>query len=374
MLSIRTHAKIVKRQELIASGAFTMKAAPITAEVAASAPAAAPSAASAQPAAEPMCPSPKELWRRRRELWRGIKDWWHDAKHSLWELRDLIAAGALLWGLIASLRWMLEYLTAEYNVALPSLPYYSAQFFKFAEDHPVTFLTLDFGVAFVIGYAFLYLETIQEWVREFRMQMKKMRRRFNAKARATFSLTAAYQPLNDDNGRAVVDDRDERGSVTSKGSRAVSQCSRWTRDTRGGGSTKGGDSHTEKSGHSGSTNQDDVEQARRTLDKIVDPSAAGAGADGRGANGGMSGAANGALNGHGPLNGNVGAGVESGVDANGQPLTRAELLRELRLVTDKAEEIDIKFRVLMKKVGSPAQPSLSLSHAQCLHSSHTLSL
>ena len=121
MLSIRSLAKIKRRQEKTpgSPGQRTQldteqAATPLEYTEQAAAPeAAAP--------AEPSCPSPYELWQRRFEFWQSFVEQVGEYRRSLWELRDLFSFAALLWLMGWVLRGMLDYLSAEYNVDLPSV-------------------------------------------------------------------------------------------------------------------------------------------------------------------------------------------------------------------------------------------------------------
>ena len=64
------------------------------------------------------------------------------------------------------LKEMYIYLVEVMNVDMPKLPNAAEIVFDFASRHPVLFLVLNFGIAFGIGYLFLVLEDIKDWLRE----------------------------------------------------------------------------------------------------------------------------------------------------------------------------------------------------------------
>lgn len=176
------------------------------------------------------------------------------------------------------------------------MPSITDSLFDFAEAHPITFLTLDFSIAALIGYAFLQLEALTEWWREVRLKARKMQRRLVFLRRPSFgawgrSASSSYLPLTDGGGAAGG----ERGAADDKDADKASVCSGWSKaDTRKSGVTGTGTAGSDA----------ELDRARKALET--------AGTD------------------QGPGLSHV------GLHADGQPLTRAQLQRELRLATDKA--------------------------------------
>lgn len=104
-----------------------------------------------------ICPSPAEMYIDAKEL---LREWRRAGVHYL------IAALVFIYAMIEFLKAMYIYLVEVMNVDVPKLPNAADIVFNFANDHPVLFLVLNFGIAFVIGALFLFLEDIKEWMRE----------------------------------------------------------------------------------------------------------------------------------------------------------------------------------------------------------------
>ena len=84
---------------------------------------------------------------------------------------ELTLTVVFLWLAISCVRWMLGYLEAVLDMKLPTAAYWTDRFFGMVEAHPVSFLVLDFGLAIVIGWTFLYLDMVKSWVKQLQNQI-----------------------------------------------------------------------------------------------------------------------------------------------------------------------------------------------------------
>jgi hypothetical protein len=160
MLSVRNLKKIKQRQEERAT--LLLVSAPSDAPAASrvgsrphifhAAPSAAPVAAPVVPAWE--CPSPSEICAGLYEL---IFVSFREAG-----VYDLIIVAAIAYVAVYTLHEMIKWLQAVFSLSLPTTKTLASAVFDYADRQPMTFLLLDFIIAFVIGMAFLYQAEINE--------------------------------------------------------------------------------------------------------------------------------------------------------------------------------------------------------------------
>lgn len=299
MLSVRSLAKIKKKEQHAAA-------------LAAAAPTAS-TPASEEPAVDSSscCPSRAELgelWARRHALYQRVLESLVELRASLWEIRSLVVMALCLWLTGYFFAAMLSYLQAEYSVSLPSVPSLTESFFAFAAAYPLTFLILDFGGAFVIGVAFLYREMVAESLRELKVRVRRvLRRRLD---------TSRYV--------ALEDEREGDGGATSRGAEADRSRVETLVEEGGVARCNAAPSTTFPSGavapYRGPETPDSIVDGHPGTSSLGDP----------------------------------GQPPPGSAEATSPLARRNELMRELRLVIDRSEEVDIRCRVLPKKSSNAA--------------------
>lgn len=172
MLSVRSYEKIKKRQELEALAKLSSLSVESFKLTRHGQP---PAAAEAAPTAEQWidwrkitCPSPYEILAAGHEM--IFVDF---VQMGVYDLFMVVAVFGIT---VYSIRQMLLYLQSSLDLQLPSTQSMLHVIFDFADRHPILALTINFGVAFLIGWAFLYNKELSAWYEEMRLKCQQRSR------------------------------------------------------------------------------------------------------------------------------------------------------------------------------------------------------
>ena len=284
------------------------------------------------------CPSPEE-----------VCNWMQHKYESAREagVFDLLLLFVLLGLFFYVMNAMIEYLREQLNFEVPSGRTLANSIFAFADTHPMAFLFLNFGIAFVIGTVFLFLETLTEiW--------HKLRKRTPAQLLAMASKAfvrmvqrvcrcGAPRPAPAQSGYRRLKEQLEGGDGDGDGAPAAAA------DVEAGAASKavGGASAT-ADGTAPSVNKLATDKAQLVAASVTTPPASGRdGAGSRDITPSHSTTTT-------PRSYRSNTSASTTPRTPRAPPTQALLQRELRLVIDKAEELEIKTRVLQKKSAANA--------------------
>ena len=79
---------------------------------------------------------------------------------------EFLTAAVVLVGAVYTLSYMIHFLQATLHLQVPQASRIIDRFWVFYAAHPILCLSLNFGIAVLIGAAFLFLERIQRFVRD----------------------------------------------------------------------------------------------------------------------------------------------------------------------------------------------------------------